>query len=184
MHPEPGNFSDVVTGPGGGLANVVVYVRSGLGNYRFGAPSNPVLLDQKGCLYDPRIVALMVGQRLEIRNSDSTLHNIHSMSRENPSWNRSEPEGATVFETFPRAELAIPLVCNVHPWMRGFAFVFDNPYYAITDAAGKFTIPDLPPGNYTIEAWQERYGVLDQPVTLAPHASASLTFTFHGETGH
>lgn len=184
MHPQGVKFSDVVTGPGGALADVVVFIRSGLGNYRFPAPSNPVQIDQKGCLYNPRIVALMVGQRLEIRNSDSTLHNIHSMARENPTWNRSEPEGATIFETFPRAELAVPLVCNVHPWMRGFAFVFDNPYYAITGAAGKFTIPNLPPGDYTMEAWQERYGVLDQAITIAPHSSVSLHFTFHAESSH
>jgi hypothetical protein len=175
----PVNFPDAVTGPGGALADVVIYIRSGLGNYHFSAPASTVLLDQNGCLYQPQVVALMAGQRLEIRNSDATIHNIHSLARRNPPWNRSQPEGATIFESFPHAELAISLVCNVHPWMRGYAFVFDNPYFAITTASGKFSIPNLPPGTYTIEAWHQRFGTLDQSITLAPHSSVSLTFVFH-----
>ena len=179
MHPQPANFPDVVTGPNGALANVVIYIRSGLGNYHFEVPADSVLLDQKGCLYQPQIVALIAGQRLEIRNSDATVHNIHSMARRNPSWNKSQPEGTTVFETFPHPELAIPLVCNVHPWMRSFAFVFDNPYFAVTPTSGKFSLPNLPPGTYTIEAWHQRYGVLDQSVTISPHSSATISFVFH-----
>lgn len=178
----PVNFPDVVTGPGGSLADVVIYIRSGLGNYHFTAPPSAILLDQKGCLYQPQVVALMAGQRLEIRNSDATVHNIHSLARRNPPWNKSQPEGTTIFEAFPRAELAIPLVCNVHPWMRGFAFVFDNPFFAVTTASGKFSIPNLPPGTYTIEAWHQRFGILDQSVTLAPPSSASLSFVFHSNS--
>jgi len=181
LHSQPVNFPDVVTGPGGVLADVVVYIRSGLGNYRFTPPGSAVLLDQRGCLYQPQVVALMVGQRLEIRNSDGTVHNIHSMARHNPPWNRSQPEGATIFETFPRPELAIPLVCNVHPWMRGYAFVFDNPYFAVTTTSGKFSIPNLPPGNYVIEAWHQRFGTLDQSVTIAPKTSPSISFIFRSQ---
>lgn len=184
-HSGPVNFPDVVAGPGGALTDVVIYIRSGLGNYHFSAPASTVLLDQKGCLYDPQVVALMTGQRLEIRNSDATVHNIHSLARLNPPWNKSQPEGETIFESFPRAELAIPLVCNVHPWMRGYAFVFDNPYFAVTTASGKFSIPNLPPGTYIIEAWHQRFGTLDQSITIAPHSSATLSFVFQSSlSGH
>jgi hypothetical protein len=181
-HSAPVDFPDVATGPSGALADVVVYIRSGLGNYHFTPPAATVLLDQKGCLYRPRIVALMTGQRLEIHNSDATVHNIHSMARLNPTWNQSQPQGATIFESFPRPELAIPLVCNVHPWMRGYAFVFDNPYFAVTTTSGNFTFPDLPPGAYTVEAWHQRFGTLDQSITVAPHSSASLSFVFHSNS--
>lgn len=178
-HSGPVNFPDVLAGPGGALDDVVIYVRSGLGNYHFSAPASPVLLDQKGCLYQPQVVALMTGQRLEIRNSDATVHNIHSLARRNPPWNKSQSEGAAIFESFPRPELAIPLVCNVHPWMRGYAFVFDNPYFAVTTASGNFSIPKLPPGTYTVEAWHQRFGTLDQSITIAPHSTVSLSFVFH-----
>jgi plastocyanin len=178
MHPTAANYPDVITGPNGSLADVVIYIRSGLGNYRFSPPATTILLDQKGCLYEPEIVALMVGQRLEIRNSDPTVHNIHSLARRNPPWNQSQPQGTTLFETFARSERAIPLVCNVHPWMRGFAFVFDNPYFAVTNSSGKFSLQNLPPGTYTIEAWHQRYGTLDQSISLAPHSSASISFVF------
>lgn len=178
MHSKSVNYSDVSTGPEGGLSDVVVYIRSGLGNYHFAPPPSSMLLDQKGCLYQSQVIALMAGQRLEIRNDDVTVHNIHSMARRNPPWNKSQPHGATIFETFSQPELAVPLVCNVHPWMRAFAFVFDNPYFAITSADGKFILANLPPGSYTIEAWHQRYGTLDQMVTLSARASVSISFVF------
>ncbi|MGH9758663.1 MAG: carboxypeptidase regulatory-like domain-containing protein [Candidatus Acidiferrales bacterium] len=179
-HPAPVDFPDVVTGEQGALANVVVYIKSGLGNESFGAPRTPVTLDQKGCLYEPHVVALMTNQVLSIRNDDPTIHNVHLLAHLNRPWNKSEPSGVPPLqETFDRPELAMPLVCNVHPWMHGFIFVFANPYFQVTTRSGEFTLRNLPPGAYTIEAWQEKLGTLDQTVTLGPHGSKSVSFTFH-----
>lgn len=169
----------VITGDRGALSSVVVYVKSGLGRYRFDTPKQPVFLDQERCMYHPRVVALMINQTLEVTNADPTVHNVHSMPRENRSWNRSQQPGERPFDTsFARPELAIPIMCNVHPWMRAFVFVFAHPYFAVTSTTGAFELKNLPPGTYTIEAWQEKFGAQDQTVTLAPKESKSVTFTF------
>jgi hypothetical protein len=169
----------VVTSENGALADVVVYVKDGLGRYRFETPADPVVLDQKNCMYAPHIVALMTNQTFEIQNSDATLHNVHPMPRHNRQWNTSQPAGAAALKSsFARPELAIPVVCSVHPWMRAFVFAFDHPYFAVTSTTGKFALKNLPPGTYTIEAWHEQYKTLDQTVTLAPRESKSISFTF------
>jgi len=169
----------VVIGPGGALANVAVYVKSGLGSYRFDTPAGPAVLDQKGCMYDPRVVALMTNQPLEIKNTDPTTHNVHPMPRENHPWNRSLSAGEDPYiTTFPLPELAIPVVCNIHPWMRAYLFVFAHPYFAITPKTGAFDLTNLPPGTYTIEAWHERFGTQDASVTIGPRESKSVSFTF------
>lgn len=170
----------VVTGPQGALANVVVFVKSGLGAYRFDIPALPVALDQKGCMYDPRILAVMTGQPFEVHNEDQTIHNVHPMPRVNRPWNKSEPIGDPPIEAnFTKPELAIPIACNIHPWMRAYMFVFAHPYFAITRRTGAFTLKGIPPGTYTIEAWQERFGTEDQTVSLGPKESKTLDFVFH-----
>lgn len=172
----------VVTGAHGALANVVVYVKSGLGSYRFDLPSTPVALDQKGCMYEPRILAVMARQTFEVHNEDQTIHNVHAMPRENRAWNKSEPVGDPPIEAnFTKPELAIPIACNIHPWMRAFMFVFAHPYFAITPKTGDFELKGVPPGTYVIEAWQERFGFQDQTVTLGPHENKSISFTFVSE---
>ncbi len=178
-HPSPVVPPEVIVNDKGDLANVVVYVKDGLGEYTFDAPKSSVVLDQQGCMYDPHIVALMTGQTFEVKNDDQTTHNIHPMPKDNREWNKSQPPGATpIDETFGRAEVAIPVKCNVHPWMKSYIFVFKNPYYAITSKDGKFELKNLPPGTYTIEAWHEKYGVSDQTVTIGAKESKPLNFTF------
>ena len=170
----------VVIGPHGALANVVVFVKSGLSSYRFDIPAQPVVLDQKGCMYEPRVLAVMTGQSYEVHNEDQTIHNVHPMPRVNRPWNKSEPIGDPPIEAnFTKPELAIPIACNIHPWMRAYMFVFAHPYFAITPKTGAFTLKGIPPGTYTIEAWQERFGTEDQTITLGPSESKSLDFVFH-----
>ena len=170
----------VVTGDDGALADVVIHIKSGLGNRHFDTPQNPVILEQKACMYEPHVIALMVNQKLEVRNDDSTTHNVHLLAKTNQPWNKSQPLGGpAIEESFPQPELAIPVACNVHPWMWAFAFVFDNPYYAITSSTGTFELKNLPPGAYTIEAWQERYGTREQTVTIGPKESKAISFTFN-----
>ncbi len=179
VNPKPVVPPIVVTGAHGALANVAVFVKSGLGRYKYDTPSDPAVLNQKGCMYEPRILALRVGQPLEVHNEDPTVHNINVRARKNHSWNRSEEPGEPAFtETFKHAELDVPVSCNVHPWMRAYLFIFDNPYYDVTTKTGDFELKGLPPGTYTIEARQEFYGVLDQSVTLGPKETKKIEFVF------
>ena len=169
----------VVTGDHGALARVVVYIKSGLGRYKYDVSTTPLVLSQKGCMYEPRVLALRVGQPLEVHNEDPTTHNINVRARDNRSWNRSEVPGEPSFsETFDHPELGIPVTCNIHPWMRAYLFVFDHPYYDVTTKTGEFSLKGLPPGRYTVEAWQEYYGVQDQTVTLTAEGTKSILFVF------
>jgi len=130
-------------------------------------------------MYDPHVIALMTGQPLSVKNSDQTTHNIHPMPKDNRDWNKSQAPGASpIDDSFARAELAIPVKCNVHPWMKSYIFVFKHPYYAVTGKDGKFELKGLPPGTYTIEAWQEKFGTVDQTVTIGAKESKPVTFTF------
>lgn len=179
-HPGPVPSEEVVVGQGGTLANVVVYLKTDMSRYGFAKPMRPVLLDQRGCMYEPHVLALQVGQRLEVKNDDPTTHNVHALPANNPEWNKSQPPGAgEIDETFAVPELAIPLRCNVHPWMKAYVFVFESPYYAVTGKDGKFEIGNLPPGTYHVEAWQEKYGTQDQTVTIGPKESRQVSFTFN-----
>ncbi len=179
-NPTPVVPPDVVTGANGALANAVVYVKSGLGNYRYPTPQTPVVLDQKNCMYTPHVLAVMVGQPFSVANGDPTMHNVHVMARHNRQWSSSQPVGsAPLKSTFERPEFAIPVLCNIHPWMRAYVFAFDQPYFAVTATDGAFAIKNLPPGTYTIEAWHEPHETIDRTVTVAPKESKTITFTFH-----
>jgi len=184
-HSTPVTPPTVVVGDKGSLADVVIYVKDGLGaSYTFTTPTDHVVLDQKGCMYDPHVLALMTGQTLEVKNDDQTTHNIHPTPKDNRDWNQSQPPGAAAIEqSFARPELAIPVKCNVHPWMKSYIFVFKNPYYAVTGKDGKFELKNLPPGTYTLTAWQEKYGSVDQTVTISAKESKTVTFTFKATAG-
>jgi hypothetical protein len=169
----------VVMGADGALANAVVYVKSGLGNYRYPAPQTPVTLDQKGCMYAPHVVALMVGQPFEVANSDLTMHDVHPMLRNNPPWDKSQLPGSAPYKaSFASPEFAAVVGCMIHPWMRAYLFVFDQPYFAVTSRDGTFDLKNLPPGTYTVEAWHEGNAPIDQTVVLGPKESKSISFTF------
>jgi len=170
----------VVTGTNGTLANVVVYVKSGLGRYRYPARQNPAILDQKDCMYTPRVLALMVGQPFEVANSDPILHDVHAMLRNNPRWNTSQLPGSLPFKfTFENPEFAVPVGCMIHPWMRSYLFVFNQPYFAVTARDGVFALKNLPPATYTIEAWHEGNQPLDETVVLGANETKMISFTFH-----
>ncbi|MGB9069102.1 MAG: carboxypeptidase regulatory-like domain-containing protein [Candidatus Acidiferrales bacterium] len=178
-NPSPVLPPIIVTGDKGALANVVVYVKDAPGNYRYDTPADTVVLRQKNCMYEPHVVALMTGQPFEVQNNDPTMHNVHPMPKRNRQWSTSQPAGsAALKETFTRPEFAMQVLCNVHPWMRSTVFVFDHPYFAVTPNTGGFELKNLPPGNYTIEAWHETLGTQDQAVTVAPRESKTISFTF------
>ena len=179
LHSTPLTYPEVVTGDDGALANVLVYVKSGLGNYHFDVPATAAALDQVGCMYEPHVLGLMAGQALEIKNTDPIIHNVHPVPHNNRGWNKSQPVGsAPIDASFENPEFAMPVLCNVHPWMRAFLFVFAHPYFDVTSTTGTFRLNNVPPGTYTVEAWQEKYGTQEQTITLGPKETKSLRFTF------
>ena len=179
LHSSPLIYPEVVTGNHGALADVIVYVKSGLENYRFTVPAAPARIDQRGCMYEPHVQGIMVGQKLTVTNTDPVLHNVLMLPRQNIPWNKSQPIGSTPIETsFDRPELAMKVLCNIHPWMCAYVFAFSHPYFDVTSKKGTFELKNLPPGTYTIEAWQEKYGTQDQSVTLAAKQAKSISFVF------
>lgn len=177
-HSTPATTEDFVVGRDGGLANVVVYVSEGLTSHNFPPPAQPAVLEQKGCQYKPHVLAMQAGQKLDVVNSDETTHNIHPTPENNREWNMTQPHGMPLEQTFAREEVAIPVKCNVHPWMKGYIAVLKHPYFAVSDKNGNFEIRDLPPGSYTITAWQEKMPPQSQKVTVGADEAKTLDFTF------
>jgi hypothetical protein len=122
---------DVVADANGGLQNVIVFIVDGLGGLMFDVPSQPAVIEQKGCMYQPHVLALRANQPLEVVNDDPTTHNVHPMPANNREWNKAELPGTKVHEAFPREEIAIPVKCNIHPWMRSYIAVFKHPYFVV-----------------------------------------------------
>jgi Carboxypeptidase regulatory-like domain len=177
-HPTPVTTEEVVVGANSGLSNVVVYVSDGLAPNTYQPPQQPAVFEQKGCQYKPHVLAMQTNQKLDVVNSDETTHNIHPNPSNNREWNMTQPHGVPLEQTFAREEIAIPVKCNVHPWMRGYIAVFKHPYFAVTDKDGSFDLKGLPPGTYTITAWQEKLGTQTQKVTIGAGEAKTLDFVF------
>jgi plastocyanin len=178
QHSSPAMSQEIMADAKGDLQNVVVFVAEGLGEHTFEPPSQPAVIEQKGCMYAPHVLAVRANQQLEVVNSDPTLHNIHPLPANNREWNKAEGPGATAEETFSREEIAIPIKCNVHPWMRSYVAVFNHPYFAVTGKDGSFDLGNLPPGTYTIKAWHEKLGTASQQVTIGTDETKSVDFVF------
>lgn len=170
----------VVAGPANALSNVFVYVSAGVpAGQTFPAPATPVVLDQSGCRYHPHVFGVRVGQPVEIRNSDPVLHNIKAVAKKNRPFNVSQPTAnMKTTRTFTAPEVMVNLECNVHGWMKAFVGVRPDPFFAVSGSDGSFTIKDLPPGTYTIEAWHEKFGTQTATVTIAGTESKTANFTF------
>jgi plastocyanin len=166
----------------GKLANVFVFVKSGLPAGRtYPVPASAAVLDQDGCLYQPRNFGVMVGQQLEIKNSDPVLHNIKAVPTKNRGFNISQPsQGMTTRRTFAVEEVGVPLECNVHSWMHASANVLSHPFFATSGRDGSFSIRGLPAGTYEIEARHEKLGTKTQSVTVSEGGTATAALTFGG----
>lgn len=172
-------FSEAVLVKHGGLANVFVYVKAGLGNQTFPVPQNAAVIDQSGCQYRPHVLGVMAGQQIEFKNDDSTTHNVHVMPKTNTEWNRSEMPGAQPFETtFTNPEIMMPIHCNQHPWMNMYLNVVNSPFFAVTDSEGRFEIDGLPPGKYTLAFVHEKLGEQDRDIALQPKETKKLNLSF------
>jgi plastocyanin len=172
-------FQETVVSADGKLANVFVYVKDGLGNYVYDAPTDSVKLDQAGCRYHPHVFGIRVGQPLEIVNSDPTLHNIHATPKANAEFNNGQPiQGMKMNHTFDKPEVMVPFKCDVHGWMNAYVGVMAHPYYAVTGNDGSFSLKGLPPGTYTVEAWHEKLGTQTAQVTIGASETKDAAFTF------
>jgi plastocyanin len=176
QHATPVTTETVVTGPNNSLENVVVYISAGAQDES--APSQPAKFEQKGCQYIPHVLAFQVNQPLEITNDDQTSHNIHPRPTINREWNKSQPAGTPPFtEKYDKPEF-IPVKCNIHPWMSGEFVVLKNSHYAVSSGDGGFSLPNLPPGKYTVTAWHESYGEQTMEVTIAGTETKTVNFVF------
>lgn len=164
----------------GNVMYAVVYVKDGLGDQKFDPPADKAVLDQHGCMYIPHVLSVQVGQTMIVRNSDDTLHNIHSFAEKQRPFNFAQPtKGSEKEVSFTRPEF-VKVRCDVHPWMHAIVAVFDNPFHAVTDKEGACEIADLPPGEYTIGMWHEELGELEQKVTIAEGETAEVEFAIGG----
>lgn len=178
-------YPEVVVANDGMLANVFVYIKSGLEGKKFAVPADSVLLDQDGCLYKPHVLGIQARQQLKITSQDDTTHNVHPLPKINREWNESQPPGVVLTKSFPRGEIMIPVKCNQHPWMRAYIGVLDNPFYAVSGRDGSFEIKGVPPGEYEIEAWHEKYGAQTMKLTVEAKGTASVEFTMgEGQAFH
>lgn len=180
QHASPVMAQEIMADEKGDLQNVIVFVSEGLGDRTFDPPTQPVTVEQKGCIYQPHVLAVRANQKLELVNDDPTSHNIHPAPANNREWNKAEPPGSRLEDSFAREEIAIPVKCNVHPWMRAYIGVVGHPFFAVTGDDGSFTIKGLPPGTYTLEAWHEKYGTQDVQITVAPKETKTNDFSFKG----
>ncbi len=176
-------YAEQVVVNGGKLQNVYLYVKAGPEAAVSAGPmtNQPVVMDQRGCRYIPHVIGVMAGGTVEFQNSDATMHNIHTM----PTMVGNEtidvshgPRGQPVLKRLNKPELMIPVRCNNHPWMNAFINVAPTPYFAVTDAAGHFTIRGLPAGTYTIGAVQEKMGEKTMQVTVPANGAAAANFAF------
>ncbi len=169
----------LLVGSNGKLANVFVYVKSGLEGKHFETPATPVVIDQKGCWFHPRVLGIQVGQPLRVLNSDPVTHNIHPLAEVNREWNHSQgPGDPPLARKFIKPEVMIRVKCNIHSWMHAFIGVVDNPYFDVSNTDGTFQIHNLPPGDYVIGAWHEVLGSQEQKVTVQASSEATANFVF------
>jgi len=177
QHPTPITTETVVVGPGNAVQNVVVYISAGAPD-ESSPPTQAVTIVQKGCQYLPHVVPMVVNQELKVVNDDANSHNIHPLAKINNEWNKSQPPGTPPFsEKFAKPEF-IPVKCNIHPWMHSSFAVLKNSHYAVSGGDGGFSLPNLPPGKYTITAWHESYGDQTQDVTISGNETKTISFVF------
>jgi hypothetical protein len=180
LHPTPVDTGTVVLGGNGALANALVYIKSGLEGKTFEPAKDAVVLDQRGCMFVPRVLSMRTGQTLSVKNSDPVSHNVHPRPESNREWNQAQSPGAPdLVRRFAHAEVMIPVRCNIHSWMRSYIAVLDHPYFAVTNEAGTFDWSAVPAGEYTVAVWHESLGELTQQVKLGSRADQTVEFVFH-----
>lgn len=179
LHKTPVFEEKVLVDKKGGLANVFVYIKGGFEGKTFAPAPQSVVLEQRGCQFIPRVVALRTGQTLTVRNSDPVSHNVHPMPKNNRDWNQQQaPQAEDLKRRFGFAEVMIPVKCNIHAWMKSYIGVLDHPFYAVSDGGGAFTIDGLPAGEYVLAGWHETLGEVTQRIAVKKGDDAPAEIVF------
>lgn len=173
----PAVQESALVGADHGMANVFVRV---LGSFPpTPVPREPIVIDQRSCIYAPRVIGMRVGQTLRVRNDDPLAHNVHSSSAAGNSFNVGQGKAGEFFDYTPRAEeVMLKLGCDIHRWMTAYVGVLSHPYFAVSVAGGRYAIQQVPPGTYQIKTWHERFGETTKTVTVAPGVVASVDFGY------
>ena len=179
LHSKPVKDPGVLVTKSGDVQNVFVYIKSGLEGKRFEAPTQAVVLDQRGCMFVPRVLAVQTGQTLRVKNSDPVSHNVHPQPTNNREWNQHQaPDAPDLQRRFVRPEIMIPVKCNIHAWMRSYIAAVDHPYFAVTGVDGRYEWRNVPAGNYTISAWHEVFGEVERQITVDAGSKKTLELVF------
>jgi plastocyanin len=183
LHAEPVYSQAVIVNDNNTLKYVFIYVKEGLSDLKFDPPAESVLLDQRGCMFEPHVFGLQIGQNIKILNSDPLLHNIHALPKKNRPFNFGMPkQGDTRERSFKKSEIMVRIKCDVHPWMGAFAGVLSHPYFSVTDDNGTYNLENLPAGEYVIEAWHEKYGTTTQNVKIGDNETKNIDFSYGEKT--
>lgn len=180
MHHEEPLFTEDYEIQQGKVKNAVVYIQRGLHpSLEYPVPDEPVTLDQVGCVFKPHVLAVRAGQPILLSSGDDEAHNVNAKARRNAVVNFTMPPRASGRElVLERPEVAIPVSCGVHPWMKAYIAVFDNPFFDVTDEFGLYSIPDVPEGDYIVRVWHEKLGWKEAAVKVRPKATPSKTFLY------
>jgi len=183
LHGGKDVYSDqVIVNSNNTLKNVFVYIKSGLPKKKYAAPKDKVKFEQNGCQYSPHVFGVMVDQKLEIINDDETLHNVHALPKNSKQFNIAQPKkGMKMTQSFSSPEVMVKIKCEVHNWMAAYVGVMDNPFFAVSDDKGNFTIKDLPAGEYEVEAWHEKFGTKTMKLTVGASDTKTADFTYDGK---
>lgn len=168
------NPEDLVLSPQGGIRSAVVWLDKPPAGAPAAALTPTVTMDQRECVFAPRVVVVPIGGKIDFLNSDRLLHNLHGTPSANPPFNRTQPKGRTITIAFDKPEI-IRVTCDLHSWMRGWVVVAEHPYYVLTDGAGEFELKGLPPGRYTLKVWQERLGTVSKEVVVGDQDPTPVT---------
>lgn len=168
------DVGDLLLSPQKEIRNTVVWIENPPANAAWPAQAKKVEMDQKGCVYIPRMVMVPVGGTVDFLNSDRLLHNIHSTPKLNVPFNLTQPKNRTIPITFTKPEI-VRIVCDLHPWMVSWVVVAAHPFYAVTGSDGQFAFDNLPPGQYKLQVWHERLGTVPATVTVSDKQPALVT---------